>query len=394
MKTALRIFVVLGLAVAAYWGWSTYSGDSDAGPPVTSVVTRGTVEQTVLASGIIEAKSLVSVGARVSGQIEVLAVTLGQNVEVGDLIAEIDSQDQQNAILQAEADLANIDAQIAAKNASLRKAELTLDRQEKLSSQDYASKETVESAISDVLVIKAELNALEANRSNADVTVSTVQIALDRTKITAPVAGTVVAVAVNEGQTVSAAQSAPTIVKIANLDTMVVKAEISEADVVHVHAGQDVNFSILGEPDVTYDAVVRDVAPAPSQITTSDTISTDEAIYYNGQLEVDNPDHVLRIGMTTQVSIVLARVENVLTVPAAALSLTGAGGYEVQVYDPQTGETRSQSVEVGLNDKITAEITSGLNEGEHVVTNSGAVGNKDMSPGSSGGLGGMPGMGF
>ncbi|SMX42929.1 efflux RND transporter periplasmic adaptor subunit [Actibacterium lipolyticum] len=370
MKIAKRILFLLLVAAALSWGWTLYSPGESASPPTTSVATRGTVEQSVLASGIIEAKQLVSVGARVSGQIETLSVTLGQEVAQGGLIAQIDSQDQQNAVLQAQADLANIEAQIAAKNASLRKAELILERQEKLNSQDYVSKEEVEAAISDVLVDKAELQALEAQKSSAEVTVSTAQIALARTTIKAPIAGTVVAIVVDEGQTVNASQNAPTIVKIADLDTMVVKAEISEADVVHVHAGQQVVFSILGEPESAFTAVVRDVEPAPSEIKDSDTISTDEAIYYNGMLDVANPDHRLRIGMTTQVSIILNKVEDALTVPASALSRAADGSYVVQVYDPATGESHRQTVEVGLNDKVTAEITSGLTEGQRVVTGS------------------------
>lgn len=368
MTKTLRLILALALlAGAAYGGWRYYQGQADTTPPITAAVARGDVTVTVLATGTIEASQLVSVGARVSGQIQTLAVSLGQEVTAGDLIAQIDSQDQQNAVLQAEADLANIDAQIAAKQASLRKAELVLNRQKELSQRDFASKETLESATSEVLVDQAELKALEAQKSRAEVTVANTRIELERTRITAPITGTVVAVVVDQGQTVNAAQAAPTLVKLANLDRMVVKAEISEADVVHVHTGQDVSFTILGEPDSAFIATVRDVEPAPSEIEDSDTISTDQAIYYNGLLDVDNPDHKLRIGMTTQVSIVLDRAENVLTVPASALRKT-AQGYVVRVWDAKTGSELEQAVEVGLNDKVHAEITSGLTEGQRVVT--------------------------
>jgi len=367
MKTTIRVVLLLVVAALGIGGWSLYSRDTTTAKPLTAVVTRGTVEETVLASGTIQARQLVSVGARVSGQIETMAVTLGQNVQQGDLIAEIDSQDQQNDVLQAKADLANIEAQIAAKKASLRNAELTLARQEKLGTQNLASQETVEAATSEVQVAQAELEALAAQKSSAEVMVSTAQVALDRTRITAPVSGTVVAIVVDEGQTVNATQSAPTLVKIADLDTMVVKAEISEADVVHVQPGQAVVFTILGDPNRPFTAVVREVEPAPSEIEDSDTISTDEAIYYNALLEVANPDHLLRIGMTTQVSIILDKAENVLTVPASALH-TSQEGATVEVYDPASGATETRAVEVGLNDKVSAEITSGLNEGETVVT--------------------------
>lgn len=163
-------------------------------PPTTAAVARGTVEETVLASGTMEAKQLVSVGARVSGQIETLAVALGDTVKKGDLIALIDSQDRQNDVLTAKANLANIKAQIAAKNASLVKADLTLARQIKLVTSNYVSKEDLDSAQAEVDVYKAELDALIAQKESVEVTVSAAQIALDRTKIIAPISGTVVAI--------------------------------------------------------------------------------------------------------------------------------------------------------------------------------------------------------
>lgn len=363
----LSILIPLVFVSAAVGGWLYFAQSEDTAPPVTAVVTRGTVEETVLASGTMEAKQLVSVGARVSGQIETLAVALGDEVRKGELIAVIDSQDQHNDVLTAKANLANIKAQIAGKNASLVKAELTLERQMKLITSDYVTKEDLDAAQAEVDVDKAEIDALIALRESVEVTVSTAQIALERTKITAPISGTVVAIVNDEGQTVNASQSAPTIVKLAVLDTMVVKAEISEADVVHVKPAQQVFFTILGEPDHQFTATVRTVEPAPSEIETSDTISTNVAIYYNGLLEVDNPDRLLRIGMTAEVSIILDKAENVLTVPSSALS-KGADGYTVKLYDLASATSAIVAVEVGLNNKIRAEITSGLNEGDRVVT--------------------------
>lgn len=366
MKT-LRILIPIVLLTTAVGGWFYLAQNEAEAPPTTALVRLGTVEETVLASGTMEAKQLVSVGARVSGQIETLAVALGDEVKKGDLIAKIDSQDQQNAVLTAKANLANIKAQIAAKNASLVKAKWTLDRQKNLTTSDYASKEDLEAAQAEVDVYKAELNALAAQQDSVEVTVSTAQIALERTNIVAPISGTVVAIVNDEGQTVNASQSAPTIVKLADLDSMVVKAEISEADVVHVKPEQQVFFTILGEPEHKFSATVRAVEPAPSAIETSDTISTDVAIYYNGLLEVDNPDHLLRIGMTTEVSIILDKAENVLTVPSSALT-KDADGYTVKLYNAADGTTTTVPVKVGLNNKVRAEIISGLSEGEEVVT--------------------------
>jgi macrolide-specific efflux system membrane fusion protein len=189
-------------------------------------------------------------------------------------------------------------------------------------------------------VLKADLAALAAQKASAEVTVAQSQLSLERATVTAPISGTVVAIVVEEGQTVSAAQNAPTIVKIANLDTMIVKAEISEADVVRVRAGQAASFTILGEPEARFDAVVRDIEPAPSELAEGDTISADKAIYYNGLLEVANLDRTLRIGMTAQVSIVLEAVDDALSVPVAALS-DGPDGPSVQVLVGEQPEART-----------------------------------------------------
>jgi membrane fusion protein, macrolide-specific efflux system len=359
-KLALIAAAVAGLAAGGWYLW----GGEDETTYRTAEVQRGRIEVNVLAAGAIEAKQLVSVGARVSGQVERLAVTLGQDVTAGDVIAQIDAQEQENELLKAKAALAQIEAQITAKASGLRKAETALARQRQLSASELVSKEALENAAAEVEVIKADLAALAAQRASAEVSVAQSQLALERATVTAPISGTVVAIVVEQGQTLSAAQNAPTLVKIANLDTMIVKAEISEADVVRVKAGQAASFSILGEPETRFDAVVRDVEPAPAELAEGDSISPDKAVYYNGLLEVANPDRKLRIGMTAQVSIVLEAADDALSVPVAAVT-EGPDGPTVQVLRGEIPETRA--VTTGLNDKVQVQILQGLSEGDHVV---------------------------
>jgi macrolide-specific efflux system membrane fusion protein len=373
VKLALIAAALAAIGAGAWYFWVR-------GDPVayrTAEVQRGRIEVTVLAAGAIEAKQLVSVGARVSGQVERLAVTLGQDVKAGDVIAQIDAQEQENDLLKAKAALAQIAAQSTAKSSGLRKAETALARQTQLSASELVSKEALENAAAEVDVLKADLAALAAQKASAEVTVAQSQLALERATVTAPISGTVVAIVVEQGQTVSAAQNAPTIVKIANLDTMIVKAEISEADVVRVRAGQAASFTILGEPEARFDAVVRDIEPAPSELAEGDTISADKAIYYNGLLEVANQDRTLRIGMTAQVSIVLEAVDNALSVPVAAVT-DGPDGPSVQVWVGESAETRA--VETGLNDKVQVQIVKGVAEGDQVV-----IGTGSNEAGASGG---------
>ena len=128
----------------------------------------------------------------------------------------------------------------------------------------------------------------------------------------------VVAVVTKQGQTVNALQSAPTIVKVAKTDTMTVTAQISEADVIRVRPGQQVYFTILGDPDRRYYATLRAVAPAPDSVATESSLTTTNsgtsttAVYYNGLFDIPNLDGLLRTSMTAQVYIVLGSARNVL----------------------------------------------------------------------------------
>lgn len=374
MNTAAKISIaVLVVAGAAAGGWWYWAAPKAATVPTTVAVTRGNIEQTVLASGVLQANSLVSVGAEVSGRIDLVNVKLGQDVKKGDLLAEIDSLNQVNSIKAAQAALSAIQAQKRAQQATLVQARSTLARNTQLSGNSLVSKTELESAQTAVDSSLAQIDQLDAQIAQAELTIESAQLNLSRTKILAPNDGTVVALMVEAGQTVNANQATPTIVKIADLDTMVINADISEADVVRVTAGQRVYFSILGEPDKKIEATLREIEPAPSSIT-SDSASSDAAVYYNGLFAVPNPDHKLRISMTAQVTIVLDDAQNAMLLPSGLLTHKDhEGNTVVSVYDPATEQTSPRSVQVGLNNNIMAEVKSGLDEGDLVVA-SGASG--------------------
>ena len=371
MKLITRIAVaVVVLAVAGVAGWMYLAPSEARVEPATTKVTRGDIEQTVLATGSLQADSITSVGAQVSGTIQTLSVKIGDPVKAGDVIAQIDSTNQQNAVKSAQAALANMQAQLQAKQADLTSAQAALDRANKLAPQKLVSDADVLTAQAGLASAQAAIASQNAQISQAQLTVDDANLALARTKITAPVDGTIVAVLVTPGQSVNANQTTPTIVKIANLDTMLIKAQISEADITKVTPGQKATFTILGDPNTKIPATLLSVEPAPDAITTSDTgLSTsDNAVYYNGMFSVANADHRLRIAMTAQVTIVVNTAKGVLTLPASVLgNASRNGGYRVGVYDAATGKVRPAEVKVGLNNNITAEISSGLNEGDLVV---------------------------
>jgi macrolide-specific efflux system membrane fusion protein len=374
------------LALAAAGGYYAWREAFAVQPPslLTAKVERGDVEETVLASGMLKPSRLVAVGAQVSGRITSVAVALGQEVKAGDLVAEIDSVTQENALKIAEAALASTRAQKREREATLALNRQTLERYSQMLERRAVSQAEYDNAAAAVAVTGAQIEALEAQIAQGEVGIRTAQANLGYTRITAPIDGTVLAIVSQEGQTVNANQSAPTIVILGQLDTMTVRAEISEADIVRVHEGQDLWFTILGEPDERYEAVLQSIEPAPESIrsdsaiqTTSGASSTSSstgAIYYNGLFDVPNPDGRLRTYMTAQVNIVLGRARGALTIPAAALGQRDAEGlYSVRVLDAQ-GETARRKVRIGLNDKVRAEVLEGLAEGDVVVTGQAAAG--------------------
>lgn len=341
---------------------------------ITAAAETRTLEQTVLADGTIKAKKQVTVGAQVSGQIKALHVTLGQQVEKGQLVAEIDDLTQQNALKDAQEALKNVLAQRAAKVATQKNNQLTYQRQQQILAKGLAARADFDSAKATLESTQAEINALDAQIAQAEIAVNTAKLNLGYTKISSPIAGTVVAIPVEEGQTVNAVQSAPTIIKVAQLDTMTVEAQISEADVVKVKAGMPVYFTILGEPEQRFSATLRAIEPAPDSIndetttsssSSSSTTSTTTAIYYNGLFDVANPHGALRISMTAQVYIVLHKAENAVVIPATALE-TRQGKPQVQVVS-DNGKVSVREVSVGLNNNVEAQIISGLQVGEQVI---------------------------
>ena len=377
MSTKRRLVIggiVVAAALALFLAWKLFSGPAE--PVVaTAKVTRGELEQTVEATGTLEPKELVSVGAQVSGRLEQLHVAVGDVVHQGDLIGMIDQRTQTNSLETAKADLANMQAQLAGAKATLAKAQLAYRRQQALGSGEATSQADFEAARAELQSAQASYDALQAQIRAATVSVDTAEVQLGYTKITAPMDGVVVSVVTKQGQTVNANQSAPTIVILAKLDVMTVKAEVSEADVINVKQDLPVYFTILGDPDKRYEAKLRLIEPAPESIvnevdsstSTSSSSTSDSAIYYNALFEVPNEDGRLRALMTAKVSIVLAKRANALMIPSTALGAKGKDGiYTVRVKGDD-GKIASRKVRVGLDNNVNAEVLSGLKEGESVV---------------------------
>ena len=389
-KNTLRwITIALGLvALGAAAKWQFFPA---AQPPsfVTATATTTDLQDTVLATGTLQAFKQVSVGAQVSGQVKVLHVVLGDKDKAGQLIADIDSVPQQNTQRNAEAALANVQAQLRAQQATQAQTALALQRQKELFAADAGARADLESAQAANDLALANVDGLKAQILQAQVTVDTAKVNMGYTRIVAPIDGQVVAIVTQQGQTVNANQSTPTIIKLAQTETMTVKTQISEADVTRVKIGKKVYFTILGEPDKRYTATLRSIEPAPDSILTDTTTSTTSsttstAIYYNGLFDAPNPDGKLRISMTAQVQIVRADAPGALTIPATALGPRGKdGSYTVRVVGAD-GQAQPRSIKVGLNTNVSVQVLEGLVEGDKVV-----IGDAATAPSKTGAQGGM-----
>lgn len=378
----LRIVLALvALAALAYGAQRAFFPAKEAPRFVTATASRGDIEDAVLATGTVQAFKQVSVGAQVSGQVRSLKVQLGQRVKKGELVAEIDSTTQQNNVRNAEAALENVRAQQAAQQASLIEAELNYKRQKQLLDAEAGSRADFEAAEATRNTTRANIAALQAQLKQAGITADTAKVNLGYTKIVSPIDGIVVALVVQEGQTVNANQTTPTIIKVAQLDTVTVKTQISEADVIKVQPGLPVYFTILGDPDLRYNAKLRTIEPATDAILTETSSSSSSssssststtAIYYNGLFDVPNPDNKLRISMTAQVSIVRAQAKGAVLIPSSALGRRGKDGYTVRVLDEQ-GNPQPRTIQIGINNNVNVEVTEGLAEGDKVVVGEAAA---------------------
>ncbi|MFZ0023898.1 MacA family efflux pump subunit [Acinetobacter sp.] len=425
-KLIMAVVIAIGLIAA---GWYFLKPKEQPLQYITAEVTQGDIESSVLATGILEATKMVSVGAQVSGQVRKMYVELGDQVKQGQLIARIDSVRQENDLKTAEASIKNQMAQLAVRQANLAKVEAEYNRQKAMYAQDATSRSELESAFANYKTAQADITAINAQIEQSRLTLATAKEDLGYTQIVAPMDGTIVAIVTEEGQTVNANQSAPTIVKLAKLDTMTIKAEISEADVMKVEEGQTVYFTTLGNNEKKIYAKLRQVEPAPNSINTdsnTSSSSSSSAVYYNALFDVPNEDGKLRIDMTAQVYIVLDEAKNVLTIPAAAIQGSnrpsranrGEGGpasrpeaesaqgnrpagerpARLNLSDAELalieqgkaqrgmvrvlqadGTAKPTPVLIGLNNRATAQVLKGLKRGDQVVIADGSDTSNDAA---------------
>ena len=383
MKKTKILIILLILGVGGYFVYDKFFNIKDEKVEfITKKAKKGSFSKKVDATGEIFATELIDVGAQVSGQIKKLYVKLGDQVKKGDMIASIDSSTQQNNIDNKEAQLAIYKAQLESAKVALNIAKTQFDRENALFSKNATSKQEFESAKNTYSANSAKIKELEAQIKQTNIELSTAKINLGYTKITAPRDGTVVSVQVEEGQTVNANQTTPTIVNIADLSQVKMKMQIAEGDITKIKVGTPVEYSILSEPTKKFQTTVSSIDPglttlsdgsygssSSSKSSYSSSSSSSSAVYYYAQSIVDNKDGILRIGMTTQNELLIANVEDAIIVPSIGIKKDENGTF---VYVLKDGKPVKTAVKTGIKDNLDTQIISGINEGDEIITSQGS----------------------
>jgi macrolide-specific efflux system membrane fusion protein len=312
--------LVLALAGGGWWAWQAFGvGKSPRDLYQIATVQKGDLEDLVTATGTVQPRDYVDVGAQVSGQLKKLYVEVGSRVESGDLLAEIDPTVLKATVDGRRASLRNQQATLLERQSALELAQLQATRQKNLMAADATTKESLQVAEASLRAAKAQIAAVTAQIEQTESQLRADEANLNYAKIFAPMSGTVVSVTARQGQTLNANQTAPTILRVADLNTMTVQTQVSEAEVSKLRQGMEVYFTTLGGQGRRWYGALRKVEPTPTV--------TNNVVLYNALFDVTNTNNALMPNMTTQVFFIAASAQDVLLVPTSAVTLQrGQGG--------------------------------------------------------------------
>lgn len=316
--TLLALLIVL-LAAAGYWGWHKFYAKKDPREIYqVAEVQRGDIQDLVTATGTVQPLEYVDVGAQVSGQLKKLHIEVGSVVKEGDLLAEIDPTVFRATVDARRAGLRNQQATMKERESALALANLQYTRQKNLMAADATTAETLQIAEATLRAAKAQIDALQAQIEQTQSTLRADEANLNYAKIYAPMTGTVVSLTARQGQTLNANQNAPTILRIADLSTMTVQTQVSEAEIGKLNKGMEVYFTTLGSQGRRWYGALRKIEPTPTV--------TNNVVLYNALFDVPNNNQALMPNMTTQVFFIAATAKDVLLVPTSAVTTTRGSG--------------------------------------------------------------------
>lgn len=361
--SSLAILLIAGSAFAIYK--FKFQTETQSTQNTASVkVRKGDIENLVTAMGTIQPRDYVDVGAQVSGQLKSLLVEVGDVVHENQLLAEIDPEVFIAKVDATRAQLRYQRAQLTDREAQLVLAETNFKREKNLFAKQATTEENLLNAEASLKSAKAQIEMINAQISQTESSLRAEEANLGYAQIFAPMSGTVMSISAKRGQTLNANQQAPVILQIADLTTMTVKTEVSEADVSKLKVGMDVYFTTLGGGDKRWYGKLKQVEPTPTV--------TNNVVLYNALFDIPNPKKQLMSQMTAQVFFVIDSAKDVLLVPVSALAFQGRpnkdGTRNASVKILQAdGKTQERQVKVGTANRVDAVILEGLAEGEEVL---------------------------
>ncbi|MBX9634903.1 MAG: efflux RND transporter periplasmic adaptor subunit, partial [Magnetospirillum sp.] len=313
LRLILAIAAVIVPVCAGLWWWWAASNGADQSKWVIAKAARADIEDTTTALGTLQPLNYVDVGTQVSGQLRRIFVQIGDQVTEGQPLAEIDPTIYGTKVAAGQAQIQSLRAQLGEKQAQQSLAEEQFARQQRMLAANATSQDAFQSAQTALKSALAQVAQLRGQIAQIESTLKGDQANLGYTKIYAPMAGTVVSQTARQGQTLNSSQQAPIIVRIADLKTMTVWTQVSEADVTKLKLGQTVYFTTLGQPDRRRYATLRQILPTPEVLN--------NVVLYDALFDVPNPEGDLGIQMSAQVFFVHAAAKDSVVVPVSALSV-------------------------------------------------------------------------
>ena len=358
---ALLLVAIVALPLLSFWR----HGDAPRQvikPLEITTAKLATVTLTVDAPGKLALYKYMDVGSQLAGQVHDVLVPVGENVKTGRLLVEITPPPDTAHIESNRAQLARLQADLTDQSAQHDFAQLQFQRQTRLMADHATREESLESSRTAMLSSAAKLDAIHAQIQQVEANMKNDEEVRKQSKIAAPMSGTVVSLAVHQGQMLPPGQTG--LLRIADLSKMTVQARVAESDVTKLRKGMSATFTTPGLPGKHWSGKLSQIMPLPID----DSAQQGKPSFYTVLFDVANPDHELMSGMNANVGFILSQAENVVTVPSCVLREDGVPNQHVVTVVDGTGKSSERKVVTGLNNGHAAQIVSGLQAGERVST--------------------------
>ena len=352
MAWGIGVLVMCVAGAAAY-----FRIDADAATPrlMTSRATRGAIVQMVSSTGTLQPVDTVEVGTQVSGTIKTLGANFNSIVKKGQVIATLDPALIQSQVEQARASVARLRADLEQSRVNVKDTQQKLDRAKALQTQQLIAQSDFDAAGIAAEAAAAAVKSQQAQLGQAEAALRQNEVSLSNTIIRTPVDGIVLSRNVEVGQTVSAGLQAPTLFVIArNLGTMQLNASVNEADIGMVQATQAASFTVDAYGEQRFAGKVREVRLQPT--------TTNNVVTYTVVIDVPNEDQKLKPGMTATVSIEVARADDVVRVPAAAVRFRPTQDV-LEAINGKTADGSNANASTNANAKANSSGSASANGG-------------------------------